>query len=254
MAAAAGEAEVPFGHEGHGLALEEGDLLDAVLVDRMAVGHLERFGVAEVELGLARAPFALGELDRDAGGVHAVADRPDQALFLGGLEDVVVLDVPAGGLELFVDLGARHIVRLVEHVELELGRHVDLEALLSCAGDLALQDRARAVRHVFPMVVDDVAEHERRALQPRDLAQGREVRADREIAVALVPGRGRVARHRLHVHVEREQVVAGVHLVHHLLEEVVPGDPLADQPALHVDEAGEHGVDRTAPSPPASGS
>jgi hypothetical protein len=35
-----------------------------------------------------------------------------------------------------------------------------------------------------------------------------------------------------------------VHLVHHLVEEVVAGDPLADQPALHVDEAGEHGIDR----------
>ena len=30
----------------------------------------------------------------------------------------------------------------------------------------------------------------------------------------------------------------------HLFEEVVPGDPLADQPALHVDEADQHGIDR----------
>ena len=59
VAAAAGEAEVPLGHEGHGLALEVGDLLDAVLVDRVPVGHLERLGVVQVELGLARAPLAL---------------------------------------------------------------------------------------------------------------------------------------------------------------------------------------------------
>jgi hypothetical protein len=157
---------------------------------------------------------------------------------------VVVLDVPAGALEAFVGLGARLIIGLVEHVELELGRHVDPEAQLTGAGDLAFEDRTRAVRHVFAMVVDHVAEHQRRAREPGDPPQRRQIGPDREVAVAQIPGRRRVARHRLHVHIQRQEVVAGVHLVHHLVEEVVPGDPLADQPALHVDEAGEDGIDR----------
>ena len=93
-------------------------------------------------------------------------------------------------------------------------------------------------------MVDHVAEHQRGAVQPGDPAQGREVRPDGEVAVAEIPGRRRVARDRLHLHVDREQIVAGVHLVRHLLDEEVPGHALADQPALHVGEAGQDGVDR----------
>jgi hypothetical protein len=36
-----------------------------------------------------------------------------------------------------------------------------------------------------------------------------------------------------------------VHLVRHLLDEEAPAHALADQPALHVGEAGEDGVDRS---------
>ena len=174
----------------------------------MPIGHLDRLGVAQIELGLAGSPLALRELDRDAGAVHAVPDRPDQALLLGGLEDVVVLDVPAGGLEVAVDLLACAVERLVEDVELELGGHVDDEAQLARPRHLALEDRARRMRHGLTVVVDHVAEHQRGALEPGDPAQRDEIRADREVAVAELPGRRLVARHRLHLHVEREQVVA----------------------------------------------
>jgi hypothetical protein len=108
------------------------------------------------------------------------------------------------GLEVAVDLLAGALERLVEHVELELGGHVDLEAEIARPGDLALEDRARRMRHVMPVGVDHVAEHERGALEPGNPAQGREVGADREVTVAEIPGRRRVARHRLHVHVQRQ--------------------------------------------------
>ena len=65
----------------------------------MPVGHVERVGIADVDLLLARAPLALGVLDRDAGALQAVADGAHHALLLGGLEDVIVLDVGAGGLQ-----------------------------------------------------------------------------------------------------------------------------------------------------------
>ena len=86
----------------------------------MAVGHLERAGVADIDLFLARAPFALRILDRDAGAVEPVADRPHHALFLGGLEDVVVLDVVAGGGRVDVALLADGLVVLVEQIEFQL--------------------------------------------------------------------------------------------------------------------------------------
>ena len=50
--------------------VEGGDLLGAVLVDDVAVGHLDGGGVAQVDLVLAGAPLALAALDGDAGGVH----------------------------------------------------------------------------------------------------------------------------------------------------------------------------------------
>ena len=60
-----------------------GDLLGRVLVDGVAVGHLERLGVEQVDLVLALAGLALGELDGHARGLHAVADVADDVLIPG---------------------------------------------------------------------------------------------------------------------------------------------------------------------------
>ena len=111
-------------------------------------------------------------------------------------------------------------------------------------GDLALEDRARRMRHVLAVMIDHVAEHQRGALEPGNPAQGREVWAYGEVAVAEIPGRRGVARDRLHLHVHREQVIAGMHLVDHLVDEEMAGHPLAEQPPLHVGEADQDGVDR----------
>ena len=62
--------------------VERGDLLGAVLVDDVAVCHLDGGGEAQVDLVLAGAPLALAALDGDAGPVHAVADLADQPLVL----------------------------------------------------------------------------------------------------------------------------------------------------------------------------
>ena len=62
----------------------------------MAIRHLQCFGVTDIDLFLARSPFALGVLDRNAGVLQAVADGPHDRLYLGGLEDMVVLDIAAG--------------------------------------------------------------------------------------------------------------------------------------------------------------
>ena len=70
---------------------------------------------------------------------------------------------------------------------------------------------------------------------------------DRDVAVALFPVGELVARQRVHVDVDGEQVVAGVHRLLpalHLLGPVVAGDALADEPALEIGERDEHGVDR----------
>jgi hypothetical protein len=96
------------------------------------------------------------------------------------------------------------------------------------------------------MVVDDVGEDQRRALEPGCLHQRRKVRADGEIAIAFLPARGGVAGDGFHVDVVGEQIVAAMGFGHGAFEEELALEALADQPALHVREAAEHGIDGAA--------
>ena len=93
---------------------------------------------------------------------------------------------------------------------------------------------------------EDVAEDERGRLEPRNPAQRREIRLHREVAVATLPARDLVARDRVHLHVEREQVVAALDrmLVRHLVAEELRVKALSHEPALHVGERDDDRVDR----------
>jgi hypothetical protein len=140
-------------------------------------------------------------------------DLPKDVLVHRGREDVVVEDVRDRRgqvpIVLLVGLG----VALFVEVELELGgEHRDVTQLLS---PLVLRDQRlpRRGRDRRAVVLDYVAEHERAAVQPRDPAHRREVRRDPEVAVALLPVRHLVPGNRLHLHVEREQVVAALDAV-----------------------------------------
>ena len=63
------------------------------------------------------------------------------------------------------------------------------------------------------VVVQDVAEHQRRLLEPGDVAQRRQVRLHDEVAIALRPACRLVAGHRLHIDVVGQQVVAAMRLL-----------------------------------------
>ena len=109
---------------------------------------------------------------------------------------------------------------------------------------LRLEDGARAVRDgLVVMVVDEVGEDDRRALEPGRLHQRGEVGLHDEIAIAAAPVGRLVAGHRLHVDVVGQQVVAAMRLVDGALEEELGLEALADQPSLHVGKGHEHGVD-----------
>jgi hypothetical protein len=85
-----------LGHEGDAEAEPVGDLFEALLEDRVPVGHLERLGVPDVELVLAKPPLPFGVLHRDARVAQVTPDPSGEGLLPGALEDVVVLQVPAG--------------------------------------------------------------------------------------------------------------------------------------------------------------
>ena len=136
---------------------------------------------------------------------------------------------------------------LAQKIELELAAHHRREAERSSALELSLQDLPWRGLHRRAVVPLHVAEHERRRLEPGDAAKRRHVRPNVEVAVALLPARERVARNRVHLHLEREQVVAAFDPVArvHLVEEEFSMETLAHQPPLHVGESDDDRVDCT---------
>jgi hypothetical protein len=141
----------------------------------------------------------------------------------------------------------RLLERLAEEIELELAAHHRRETERGGTLELRLEHLARRGLHRRPVVPLHVAEHERRPLEPGDPAEGGQVRPDVEVAVALLPARERIAGHGVHLHLEREQVVAPLHPVLrvHLVEEELGLETLAHQPPLHVGEGDDDRVDRT---------
>ena len=103
------------------------------------------------------------------------------------------------------------------------------------------------MRHrVVRVMVEHVAQHQRRCRQPRNPPERREIGLHDEIAIALFPVGGRVSRHRLHVDVVGEQIVAAVRLLVGAFEEILGLQALADQPALHIGKADHDRVDLPA--------
>jgi hypothetical protein len=90
-----------------------------------------------------------------------------------------------------------------------------------------------------------VAEDERRPLEPRDPPERRQIGNDVEVAVALLPGSDLVAGHRVHLHLQREQIVAALDRVSGvgLLEEELRVQAFSHQATLHVGEGDDDGVD-----------
>ena len=192
-----------------------------------------------------RLGLALRELDGDARGVDAAPDRADDVLVACRLEDVVVLDERPVVRQVGVALRLRLLVRVAEQEELQLRAALHRVAERLGTRELVAQDLAR--RHgdrLAGVLVEQVAHHERGPLEPRHVAQRREVGTADEVAVALVPARELEVGEDGHVDVDREQVAARLDAVaEHVIEEEVPGHPLADEATLVVGEDHEDGVD-----------
>src|SRR5919198_1334185 len=171
VARAADPGVVGLGHERDRLTVLVRDLLGAVLVDDVPVRRRHRVGEAEVDLVLARPGLALRELDRDARVAHPAAEVADHVLVEGGREDVVVEDVGDRGRDPAEVLLVRLRVGVLEEVELELrGEHRQVAAL-ERTFDLSLQDLARRLDDRSPVLPADVAEDERRPVEPRDATE-----------------------------------------------------------------------------------
>jgi hypothetical protein len=107
-------------HERHGQPVPMRDLLDAVLVDRVAVGRGDRVRVAHVKLVLPVPRLALGELHWDAGTLHPEPNLAHEALVARRRKDVVVHDVRDRRREVAVALRRRVLEAVAVEIELEL--------------------------------------------------------------------------------------------------------------------------------------
>jgi len=212
VATGTGQRCVEFGHESDSQAQLIGQFLEDLFVEQVAVGHIQHFGVTDVGFVLSWPPLPLAGLNRDAAPGQMAARRRVQHLFSRALQDVIILDVRAEGLQILVMLAAGLAVRLVEDVVFQLCAGLDGIAHLCGRGDLAFEKVARGNgdRGVRTFVVY-IAKHERGSVEPGGGAQRAHIGDAVEIAVTHFPVGVGVARHRLHLHVRREQVVAGVH-------------------------------------------
>lgn len=240
-------ALVELGHEGQRDALLGGDLLGAGLVDRVLVAGDQGLVVAEGDLVLAGVALALGGLDGEAGAGHLVADAAQQWLDPAGAEHRVV-DV------VLVDRGESAVVRVpgglvavLEDDELQLGADLGGETVPGQALQLAAQDLARRGDHGRSVVPGQVGDEHGGTGVPRHAAQGRQVGAHGEVAVAALPGGHGVPVDGVHVRVDGEEVVAALGAVlEDLVEEEPGGEPLALETPLHVGEGQDDSVDLTA--------
>ena len=198
---------------------------------------------------LAEVALALGRLDHEPGAVHVVADGAQQRLDPAGAEQRVVDVVLVRRSQVAVAGVPRLLVGVVEDDELQLGagqrdqprrrRPARPAPAGSAAGDC---DDRRVPSSSQPQV----AVHHRRARQPRHRAQRVQVEARTRCRRSRAPRSDRVAVDGVHVDVDGEQVVAALGAVlQHGVQEELGVDPLALQPALHVGERDDDGVDVT---------
>ena len=194
---------------------------------------------------LAASPLALGALDRDPGRGQRPSGGTDVPLDAGSLQQVVVLDVPAGGFEIGVPLAMSVAVGVVEEEELQLRcRHDSKPSAAARSTWVASIDRGATATGACVCDVDDVAQHDRRRVGPPGAVERGEVGDQVEVAVAEFPTGVVVSGDGFHLHVDRQQVVAGMGSVaDRVVEEEGGVDALAEQTAIAVGERGQHRVD-----------
>ncbi len=236
---------VGLGHECDAPAVEVGDLLGAVLEDHAPIGRLEDAVVADVDLVLTVGRLTLGELDRDVGLGHLVAQQPMERLSLGRLEQVVVLVVVAERARHRPALLGEPFPRVAQDVELELGARLDVDPGVRCPRDLPLEDGPWRDRDLEAgLLVDRVGEDHGRARQPRQDPQLVPDRLGDPVAIPGLPVHEPEAFRGGHLHVRTQQVGAEMGAVaDDAIEERLALDALAHEPALHVGDGHHDRVD-----------
>ena len=123
-----------------------------------------------------------------------------------------------------------------------------METSVGQSVDLAAQDGSGSDVDEFVGVVRlNITQHDRRAVSPTCWPQRGSVRDEMEVAVPATPIREVEPFDRLHSHVDREQVVAGMGAVGESgFEEEPCVEPFAQQTAVVIGESDNNRVDRAS--------
>jgi hypothetical protein len=183
-------------------------------------------------------------LDRYARARHLPAQSPDDRLVAGGLHRVVVDAVIARRLQPGVARCIRVVVGGVEEEEFQLAGRLAGQAERGQAVHLLAEHGARRLDDGLAVLVVQVADDHRGGGLPGEQAHGGKVGLHAEVAEPGLPVGQREAVERVHLDVEGEEVIAAVRAaVGDVVEEVVGGEPLADEAAENVGEDDDNGVD-----------
>ena len=221
-----------------------GDLLGPVLVDRVVVAGDEGVVVAECDLLLAGIAFTLHALAVHARTVHAPADVAQQRFHPGRGVDGVVDVVVAGFGQISVAGRPGGAVGVVKHHELQLGSDESRQPARRQPVSLGAQHAARSGRHRITAVPMQVGHHQRGPGQPWQYPQRGQIGAHHHIPVAGVPTGHPIALDGVHLGIHGQQIVTALGAVlGDLLGEQSGRHPFSGQPALHVGERDDDGVD-----------
>ena len=154
----------------------------------MIVGRCQRVVIFDIDLFLPGRGFALGTFHGNTGIIQSVADRAHHILFLGGLEDVVILIIGADQIDAAIAALMGFAIAFMEQEKLQLRSHHRLHAHIFQPRDLLFQHGAGRVRHIFVgVMIFHVAHHHGGAIKPGNAAQSGHVRAHHIVAISGGP-------------------------------------------------------------------
>ncbi len=190
---------------------------------------------------LAAPPLPFTELYRHARAIQVVANGADEWLFLRALQDVIIFDIPTERLQVAIILLMGSLVGLAEDEHLQLSTAHRHQA--GGVGLLYLSLKHAAWRNgdrLVALFLIHIAHDEGRPVQPGQQAQAVPIGLAMQVAVALLPTGEAIARHRVHLHIGSQQIIAGVHTTaDDFIQEKVPRDALANQPSVHIREGSD---------------
>ncbi len=191
--------------------------------------------------------LAFGAFDRHPRGIQTIAQGAHHTLFFGGLQDAVIFVIRADRRQIAVACFAQLFKALFKQEKFQFGGANCVKTHVRQTCDLFFQHRTRRMGNLgMSVMIHHVTNDQSRAFQPRRAAQCGEVRLHQIVAISGGPAGGGIAFHRVHFQIGGQQIVATMGFFPRAVDEMLRHKTLAHQPALHIHDACQNGIDFAA--------